>query len=458
MVGREFRLLLCLALLCAAQSKQNDSETTADAAAAPASASDAAALEGCGPGNSAGPEEYDLRLHMAGVGLMLLASLAGAMAPVALHLSSSSRAVTTTVRLGTYFGFGTILATALIHMLPPAAESLASPCLPSPFRGGSYGAWAYLFVLLAMLGMHLVDFLLKSHFLRRQQRQQLPEWHGSSGIGSDLVHEGCPSHAAIASALTAGSKGAAARPQAADHEHQQQARWRDGAAAEEGLGLGSGSSSRERHGSGRAGGGEGADCYIDAAHWSEAEGQALLPSSPDCGQQQNQRQGQGHGRQLDTNHIIGLMLTEAGIIFHSAMIGLTLGVTGGPAFPGLLAALCMHQFFEGFAIGSTAVDAGLAAGQAAAMGAAYAVTTPAGMVAGITLRESLDQGTPAALLASGICDAVSAGVLLYVALVELLPAMTASSWLRSRRWPLQVAAFCAFYAGAGVMALLGKWA
>lgn len=46
-------------------------------------------------------------------------------------------------------------------MLPPAAESLASPCLPAPFGGGGYGAWAYLFVLLAMLGMHLVDFLLK---------------------------------------------------------------------------------------------------------------------------------------------------------------------------------------------------------------------------------------------------------------------------------------------------------
>ena len=51
--------------------------------------------------------------------------------------------------------------------------------------------------------------------------------------------------------------------------------------------------------------------------------------------------------------------------------------------------------------------------------------------------ESLDQGAPAAHLAAGICDAVSAGVLLYVALAELLPAMTASSWLRTRRWPLQ---------------------
>lgn len=60
------------------------------------------------------------------------------------------------------------------------------------------------------------------------------------------------------------------------------------------------------------------------------------------------------------------------------------------------------------------------------------------MPAGIALRGGLDQGAPAALLAAGICDAASAGVLLYVALAELLPAMTASSWLRSQRWPLQV--------------------
>lgn len=41
--------------------------------------------------------------------------------------------------------------------------------------------------------------------------------------------------------------------------------------------------------------------------------------------------------------IIGLYMTEAGIIFHSLMIGVTLGVTGGDAFATLLLALSLHQ-------------------------------------------------------------------------------------------------------------------
>lgn len=40
------------------------------------------------------------------------------------------------------------------------------------------------------------------------------------------------------------------------------------------------------------------------------------------------------------------------------------------------------QFFEGFALGSAAVDAGLGAARAALMGLAYSVTTPVGIAIG----------------------------------------------------------------------------
>lgn len=39
----------------------------------------------------------------------------------------------------------------------------------------------------------------------------------------------------------------------------------------------------------------------------------------------------------------------------------------------------------------------------------------------------------------------------------ITPMMTESHWLRSQGRPMQVASFAAFYAGAGAMALLGKW-
>lgn len=78
---------------------------------------------------------------------------------------------------------------------------------------------------------------------------------------------------------------------------------------------------------------------------------------------------------------VGIYLTEAGIIFHSVMIGITLGVTS-ESFNTLLAALCFHQFFEGFALASAAVDAALGTAKCIIMAVAYSVTTPVGIAIG----------------------------------------------------------------------------
>lgn len=57
------------------------------------------------------------------------------------------------------------------------------------------------------------------------------------------------------------------------------------------------------------------------------------------------------------------------------------------------------------------------------------------------MRASFSATAAGALLASGIADALSAGVLLFVCLVDLLPPMmTDSDWLRSQRWPMQARA------------------
>lgn len=45
-------------------------------------------------------------------------------------------------------------------MLAPASEALSNPCLPAAWRE-AYGPWAFLFATAAMMGMHLVDYLVK---------------------------------------------------------------------------------------------------------------------------------------------------------------------------------------------------------------------------------------------------------------------------------------------------------
>lgn len=74
------------------------------------------------------------------------------------------------------------------------------------------------------------------------------------------------------------------------------------------------------------------------------------------------------------------------------------------------------------------------------------------------MRESFSSSAAGALLATGVCDSMSAGILIYVCLVDLLsPMFTDSDWLRSKAWPVQAASFCSLWSGAAVMALLGKW-
>lgn len=64
------------------------------------------------------------------------------------------------------------------------------------------------------------------------------------------------------------------------------------------------------------------------------------------------------------------------------MIGLALGVADGASFTTLLVALSLHQFFEGFALGSASVAAGLGAWKSALLAGAYSLTTPTGTAIG----------------------------------------------------------------------------
>ena len=54
-----------------------------------------------------------------------------------------------------------------------------------------------------------------------------------------------------------------------------------------------------------------------------------------------------HGTDYSSDQAhLDVYLLEAGIIFHSIMIGVTLGATGGTEWVPLLCAIVFHQFFE----------------------------------------------------------------------------------------------------------------
>lgn len=156
---------------------------------------------------------------------------------------------------------------------------------------------------------------------------------------------------------------------------------------------------------------------------------------------------------------LSVFVLEAGILFHSILIGITLVVAGDSVFVTLFIVIMFHQIFEGLALGAriAAID-NLKKIQAIAMPLAFALITPLGMAIGIAVLGSFNGNDPSTIIAIGTLDAVSAGILLWVGLVGML----AQDWLHGE---MQTAGMIktllglfSLVSGMVVMSVLGKWA
>lgn len=117
------------------------------------------------------------------------------------------------------------------------------------------------------------------------------------------------------------------------------------------------------------------------------------------------------------------------------------------------------QFFEGLAIGASAVSIGLGFGRSLLLGLIYSLTTPIGIAIGIGVRDSWNDNSTSTIVAQGIVDGLAAGILIYVVLVDLItPMLTKSSWMRRQHWFIQLCMLAFFWGGVAVMAVIGTWA
>lgn len=149
---------------------------------------------------------------------------------------------------------------------------------------------------------------------------------------------------------------------------------------------------------------------------------------------------------------------ELGIISHSVIIGLSLGVSQSPCtIRPLIAALSFHQFFEGFALGGCISQAQFKTLSTTLMACFFAITTPAGIAFGTAISSSYNPDSPRALVIEGIFDCVSAGILIYMALVDLIAADFLSKRMKCNV-RLQVLSYLMLFLGAGMMSALAIWA
>ncbi|TGJ83805.1 hypothetical protein E0Z10_g4957 [Xylaria hypoxylon] len=203
----------------------------------------------------------------------------------------------------------------------------------------------------------------------------------------------------------------------------------------------------------------------------------------------------------DANDVVSVGVLEAGIIFHSLLVGLTLVVAGDSVFVTLFVIIVFHQAFEGIALGSRIATAGRMVGhtdsgsvvnssednkvapegsgapsnttslnegstwkplsilQKLGMATAFALVTPIGMAIGIGVLHQFNGNDPSTVIAIGTLDALSAGILLWVGVVE----MWATDWLFGGELEDAKASTTALggfglISGMVLMGLLGKWA
>ncbi|XP_074312528.1 zinc transporter 1-like isoform X1 [Silene latifolia] len=149
---------------------------------------------------------------------------------------------------------------------------------------------------------------------------------------------------------------------------------------------------------------------------------------------------------------------EMGIVVHSVIIGISLGTSQSvDTIKPLMAALCFHQFFEGMGLGGCIAQASFKSASTMCMAMFFSLTTPVGIAIGLGITNVYNENSPTALIVQGLLDAVAAGILIYMALVDLLAQDFMNPKVQSNR-RLFLGANLALLLGAGFMALLAIWA
>ena len=299
-----------------------------------------------------------------------------------------------------YFGSGVIIATALIHLLEPATDALSAPCLNSDFQ--SY-PMAYAFCLISMMLLFMSEF-----FAYRL---------GTRVLGKHAAESESHHHHAV------GHMNAVVNAHEQEHEHEHMVH-HDECDMEE---------------------------AIPEDKLADVESDIVPVRSSDV---------------TAASEIVGVFVLEFGVVFHSVIIGLTLATSpmsdeDGESFKVLFPVIVFHQLFEGIGLGSRLayLPPSLGAWLPPLLALAYSIVTPVGMAIGLGLRQTYTQDSATGYYVTGIFDAISAGILLYTGLVELL----AHDFIFSdsmRNAPLYKVALNMFEvcAGIAIMALLGKWA
>jgi len=259
-----------------------------------------------------------------------------------------------------YFGSGVIITTAFIHLLAPANEALGNECLTGVIA--KY-PWPEGIALMTLFLMFFLELMTMRYAKFGSDHDHSHDSHAPTGI-SPAAH--ADDFSGKAHDLE-GSTGSSTNHNIRGDDH---------------LGH-------------------------QRDHEAELKSDmAPRPLVPD-----------GYASQLTAVFIL-----EFGVIFHSIFIGLTLAVAG-EEFITLYIVLVFHQMFEGLGLGTRLAEVPWPASKRWTpyfLGLGYGISTPIAIAIGLGVRQSFAPESRTTLLTNGVFDSISAGILIYTGLVELM--------------------------------------
>ncbi|OCK79564.1 Low-affinity zinc transporter of the plasma membrane [Lepidopterella palustris CBS 459.81] len=369
----------------------------------------------CDPSNSYNGK---LGLRVSAIFVILVGSLIGAGFPVFARQHKGMGVPDLAFFIAKYFGSGIIIATAFIHLLAPASDALKNGCLTGPIT--EYD-WVQGIVLMTIFVMFFLELMTMRYGDFGGHDHDHGHNHSNNHESEAHTHSRSPS-------AYNGHHGDNRNDEMDldGHKHcgsVERVPTRNHAPGDDHLGH-----AREHT--------DNADISPD---WAE---RGLVPEN--------------HAAQMTA-----IFILEFGVVFHSVFIGLTLAVAGAE-FTTLYVVLVFHQTFEGLGLGSRLANVPWPNSKKwtpylLALG--FSVSTPIAIAVGLGIRNSYPPGSQTTLIVNGVFDSISAGILIYTGLVELMAhEFMFSPYMRKASIKVVLSAFGLMCLGAALMALLGKWA
>ncbi|CCC09900.1 hypothetical protein SMACR_03456 [Sordaria macrospora] len=449
----------------------------------------------CGGGEEVG--EYDLGLHVAGLFLVLLFSILGAGFPVVAKKVSWVKVPTKVFFMCKHFGTGVLIATAFVHLLPTAFGNLMDPCLPDLFTT-QYPAMPGVIMMGSMFILFVIEMWLNSKTgghshggptgfdnhshggnalaaaqahgpgaARPQHRRTNTDDTLFESSAEDIDYEKMMAQELYAEKVRrkAYTQAPTRNPFANDSndDHYEQLSLRSEMPPWfivfyeqyvrqrlELVNMVKATANRQQ-------------AFLTEADSSSShveDRKSLIPASLADSPYRDVETGEPVHPLVYKKMSLNITLLEGGILFHSVFVGMTVSITI-EGFTILLIAILFHQMFEGLGLGSriAAVPYRQGSPRPWLLVVAFGTTAPIGQAIGLLARSSYDPNSAFGLIIVGVFNAISSGLLLYAALVDLL----AEDFLSEEAQKImtkkdKISAFIFVLLGAAGMSIVGAFA